>query len=186
MRRLSTILLTATLLFSDCFPPGGEREKAPENVEAYVPVYVASKELGDIMAEAPREAVSPGKIYATPRYIFQNDIQHGIHVIDRTTVPVKKIAFIRIPFSTELAVRENILYTNYISDLITVDISGLTAITPDTPPLKLRLVSRIRDVFLPVNQRYPPFSGYFVCPDKSNGFIAYWDLQKVKKATCQR
>lgn len=175
MKRLSTVFLLGILLFNSCNLTE-YRKKAPENVEAYVAVYASSGDLS-ITGESPRGTVSPGKIYATDRYIFQNDIQNGIHVMDRSSDPPQKIAFLQIPFSTELAVRGNILYTNYISDLITIDIKD---------PLKPVLLNRIKEAFPPVNQDYPPYNGYFVCPDKSRGIIAYWDFQKVEKANCSR
>ncbi|PGH38325.1 MAG: hypothetical protein CRN43_15870 [Candidatus Nephrothrix sp. EaCA] len=179
MKRLSGISLAAVLLFSGCFGLLPDtRSKPPENAEAYVPFYVS----GDltITGEQPRATISPGKIYATDRYIFQNDIQYGIHVIERASEPdkkAKKIAFLQIPSSTEVAVKGDILYTNYADDLLAINISN---------PLAPRLIKRLPNVFPPVNQHYPPFNGYFVCPDKSKGTIVYWGLQKEQKPACQR
>jgi len=76
-----------------------------------------------------------------------------------------------------VAVKGDILYTNYADDLLAINISN---------PLAPRLIKRLPNVFPPVNQHYPPFNGYFVCPDKSKGTIVYWGLQKEQKPACQR
>src|SRR5688572_4647285 len=91
----------------------------------FVPVYKTKAEVrANIRSNAPREVERPGKIYIYGKYIFLNDIDKGIHVIDNSnpSQPVN-ISFIDIPGNMDLAVRENILYADLFTDLVAIDIS---------------------------------------------------------------
>ncbi len=148
-------------------------------IQAYVPVYLKPSFATDIKIDSPKNTVAAGKIYVYGRYLFQNDINNGIHIIDIIDrANPKKIAFINVPLSTEIAVKGNYLYTNNLADMLTFDISS-----PANPVLK----SRIKDVFPSVNQTYPPFTNtYFECADASKGIVVKWILQEVDNPQCRR
>ena len=82
-------------------------------IDAYVPVYAATQNVTQINVEVARPVAVAGKIYAYGNFIFQNDLNTGIHIIDATdkTAP-KKISFLKLPLSTEIAVKGNFLYSN--------------------------------------------------------------------------
>ena len=86
-----------------------------------------------------QQIIHPGKIYFKDHYIFVNEYQKGIHVIDNTDPESPQIIkFIEIPGSVDLAIRDNILYADSYVDLVAIDISNLDDI---------REVKRIQNVF---------------------------------------
>ena len=159
-----------------CSPPDNN---ISGNTDAYVPVYSLLTEIDQISVGPQKPTVQAGKIYAYGNYIFQNDLNTGIHIIDNSNRnSPKKIAFLKLPFSTEIAVKGNYLYSNNYVDLVVFDIAD---------PANPKLVKRVANVFPPANQQYPPFTNtYFQCPDKSKGIIVRWDLQNIPVPKCRR
>lgn len=91
----------------------------------YVPMYKTTAEVRDnIRSNAPHNIERPGKIYVRGSYIFLNEIDKGIHVIDNANPgnPVNK-AFIDIPGNMDLAVKGNTLYADLYTDMVALDIS---------------------------------------------------------------
>jgi len=145
---------------------------------AYVPVYMSATEKNEISLSGVRTTETSGKIYAYANYIFQNDQNKGIHIIDNSDHKnPRKIAFLNIPYNTEFAVRGHYIYANNVNDLVVIDISDV-----NNPAV----VKRIENAFPYVSQEFPPVSGYFVCPDPSKGTVVAWQLQPVKSPNCRR
>ncbi len=175
MRKFILTISTSLLLWS-CDP--GKNDLTGKT-DAYVPVYSTLTDINNILVETPKPTVEAGKIYAYGNYIFQNDLNTGIHIIDNSNrnQPIK-IAFLSLPLNTEIAVKGNYLYANNYVDLVVFDISQ---------PANPKLVKRVSDIFPPVNQKYPPYSNvYFKCPDKSKGLIVRWELQNIDIPNCRR
>ena len=175
MRFLIFILLTGMLV--SCDPDTGLNQNAM--IQAYVPVYARPADLTVITKEAPQPTAKAGKIYAYGNYVFQNDQQKGIHIIDNA-VPASahKVAFLKIPFTTEIAIRNNFLYTNSVSDLLVFNISD---------PLNPVLVKRVANAFPVISQEYPPVSNvYFECADASKGVIVDWEIKEISMPKCRR
>ena len=174
---MKPILTVTVLLFLfSCTPDTRQLEG---QVEAYVPVYASSADISQIAIEAPKPIANAGKIYAYGNYIFQNDVNTGIHIVDNSnrTSP-QKISFIKLPLSTEIAVKGNYLYTNNYRDIVVFDI---------TNPANPVFVKRVADVFPPANQKYPPFTrAYFECPDETNGIVVRWELKRIDAPKCRR
>ena len=172
------VIITAIAIISLCSCVDNTFDSVPSNVQAYVPVYADTNHRGPIAIEATRPVTNTGKIYVYGNYIFQNEINQGVHIIDNSdpTHPVKK-AFLAIPFNTEMAIRSGHLYANSISDLLVINM---------TDPLHPEVVSTIKHAFPLVAQTHPPETGYFVCPDPSKGVVVDWKLETVDKATCRR
>jgi hypothetical protein len=148
-------------------------------INAYVPVYANALDIAKISVEQPRTIQLPGKIYVYGNYIFQNDLNTGIHIIDYSNRSnPQKIAFINLPLNTDLAVKGNYLYANNYTDIVVFDISN-----PATP----NLVKRISNVFQETNQKYPPFNNVaFECPDASRGIVVNWELKTINTPNCRR
>lgn len=162
MRKLLLIIIAASFL-SSCDPkPGMEIAR-----HIYVPVYSTAAAVQQYSVEPQRPTVQAGKIYAYKNYIFQNDLYTGIHIIENNNHDPIKIAFLKIPLNSDIAIKGNYLYANNYTDLVVFDISN-----PATP----QFVKRVANVFPPVNQDYPPFTNvYFQCTDKSKGIIVRWE-----------
>ena len=174
IRLLSFIAIFA--IINSCSPPTND---LTGQSQAYVPIYEDLTGVTDIAVQPKKLTEQAGKIYAYGNYIFQNDLNTGIHIIDNTDKqnPVK-IAFLKIPLSTEVAVKGSFLYTNNNTDLVVFDIS-----TPANP----RLVKRLSNVFPEVNQNYPPFTNvYFECPEKGKGIVVRWELKTIANPKCRR
>lgn len=115
------------------------------------PVYKEKAEVyADIRSNAPQGVKSPGKLFMLGNYIFLNEIDKGVHIIDNSNPasPVIK-AFINIPGNLDIAVKGTTLYADLYTDMVVVDI---------TNPLAARFEKFIPSVF--------PARNY------SNGFIA--------------
>ena len=172
------VIITAIAIIFLCSCVDNTFDSVPSNVQAYVPVYADTNHRGPMAIEATRPVTNAGKIYVYGNYIFQNEINQGVHIIDNSdpAQPVKK-AFLTIPFNTEMAIRSGHLYANSISDLLVIDM---------TDPLHPVVVSTIKHAFPLVAQTHPPEAGYFVCPDPSKGVVVDWKFETVDKATCRR
>jgi hypothetical protein len=153
-------------------------DDVPTIIEASVPVYADTNNLAPVGIEASRPVTNSGKIYVYGNYIFQNEVNEGIHVIDNSdpAFPAKK-AFLTIPFNTEMAIRANHLYANSVTDLLVINLAD---------PLHPSVVNTIKHAFPFIPQTHPPEGGYFVCPDPSKGIVIGWKKEQVEKANCRR
>jgi hypothetical protein len=89
------------------------------------PVFKDLVELrAAVKSEAPRNIEQAGKIYLYGNYIFLNELNKGIHIIDNSNPAApSKFAFINIPGNVDMAVKGNILYADSYFDLVALDIS---------------------------------------------------------------
>ncbi|MEO8108843.1 MAG: hypothetical protein ABI594_02370 [Ginsengibacter sp.] len=116
------ILLFFSFLFSGCLKDNCSHANRYTWLE---PLYRTSAEVrANIKSNQPQKIENPGKIFIRGNYIFLNEINKGIHVIDnsRPSAPVN-IAFINIPGNVDIAVKGNTLYADLYTDLVTLDIS---------------------------------------------------------------
>ena len=112
-----------TVVFSSCI------KDSCSHLNTYTffePVYkTAAQVRAGIKSGTPHEVKNPGKIVVLGRYIFLNEIDKGIHIIDNSNAAApKNVAFIDIPGNLDLAVKGNILYADLYTDLVTLDISN--------------------------------------------------------------
>ena len=96
----------------------------------YAPVYKTLTEVRkDMKSTTPQELKQTGKLYIYGKYIFLNEIDKGIHVIDNTNPSApRNISFIPIPGNVDLAVKGNYLYADSYSDMVVFDISSPTQV----------------------------------------------------------
>jgi len=175
---MKPLIILSSLLFLFCCTPEDNNSTIGE-ISAYVPVYQSAENVTEISVEAAKPIKEAGKIYAYGNYIFQNDVNTGIHIIDATDKKKpEKISFLKLALSTEIAVKGNYLYSNNNNDLVVFDIST---------PAKPVLVKRLSNVFPPVNQKYPPFTNaYFECPDEAKGVVVRWEYKRISTPKCRR
>jgi hypothetical protein len=96
----------------------------------YSPVYKTKAEVrANIKSNSPRQIEKPGKIVVLGNYIFLNEVDKGVHIIDNSnpSVPLNKY-FIDIPGNVDIAVKGNIMYADLYTDLVTIDISDPAAV----------------------------------------------------------
>ena len=175
MRRL--VLLLGMPLLAAC---NWTVEPLPANAPmGFVPVYAVPDSVNKIASTAARPTNKPGKIYAYTNYLFQVEEATGIHIIDNA-VPkaAKKIAFLRVPLASELAIKDGYLYTNNVNDLVVFNLSN---------PAAPALVKRVPDAFPAISQKHPPFTNvFFECPDPAKGVVVGWEQKQIANLKCRR
>ena len=140
-------LLSVMIFFlvSSCY----DNCKRTHTYTTYEPVFMKIESLRNaVKSEPARNLKALGKMYFWGNYIFVNEIEEGVHIIDNTD-PTKpqNISFIAIPGNVDIAVRDNILYADSYIDLVAFDISD---------PTDVKILKRIQDVF-PYNYKYGVF-----------------------------
>ena len=92
------------------------------------PVYEdRSTVLAALNGRADQSFLHTGKIYVKDNFIFINEIDKGIHVIDNTNPShPRQIAFLRIPGNEDIAILGNILYADMYADLLAIDVTDVT------------------------------------------------------------
>ncbi len=157
MKKISTLfILAAVLVFSSIVFQGCLKDTVSRTYTVYTPLYKTSAEVrANIKNDVPVPVKNPGKMFVLGNYIYLNEIDKGVHVIDNSnpSAPVNKY-FIAIPGNLDLAVTGNTLYADLYSDLVTLDIS-------DPSSVKIKKITD--DVF--------PFRRY------GNGFVS--DPKKI-------
>ena len=123
------------ILFSGCL-----KDKCLQTYTYYTPVYKTAVEVrANIKSNEPRKMENTGKIYIYGRYIFLNEMDRGIHIIDNSNpASPQNIAFVDIPGNIDMAVKGNTLYADAFTDLVVLDISN---------PLNVKLKKVVESVF---------------------------------------
>ena len=149
--RISAFRIMVVLSFIGSTQISCLKDKVTERYTIYRPVYSTKAEVKGAIGSSPAIQISsPGKIFVKGNYVFLNEIDRGIHVIDFSNpANPKNLAFVKIPGCVDMAVRGNFLYADLYTDLVTLDI---------TDPLNLKVQQIQESVF--------PHRIY------SNGFIA--------------
>lgn len=122
------LITTASLLLllTNC-----DKENCKRTYTLYTPVYKTLTEVrANMKSNPPKQVKYPGKIYVFGNYIFLNELNEGIHIIDNSQpASPRNVAFINIPGNIDLAVLGNILYADNYGDLVAFDISNPLNVT---------------------------------------------------------
>lgn len=131
----------------------------------YEPVYTTLDELRSmVVVSEPATMQSTGKIYFKDNYLFVNEINKGVHVIDNNDPSdPKHVSFINVPGTTDLSAKGDFLYVDSYIDLVVLNISDLN---------NIHEVYRVENIFDNYN-----YYGYYVDPEL--GLVTDW--QEVEK-----
>jgi hypothetical protein len=134
---VSFLLIAVMLGFSACVK---NTCKQKHTYTYFEPVYKTKTEVrANIKSNPARSVENPGKIYIRGHFIFLNEVDKGVHVIDNTDPSApKNIAFIDIPGNVDMAVKGNMLYADMYGDLVAIDI---------TDPNKVKEKKIVDDIF---------------------------------------
>jgi len=129
-----------------------------ENLITYsiqVPVYMSKEQLAKAVSSIAAKALTnTGKIWIYDNFLFINELNKGIHVIDNTNPNFPRVvSFIQIPANVDLAVKGNILYADSHTNLLAIDISN---------PLQIKIVATIENAFPPLYAQSDPEKGIIV------------------------
>jgi len=130
------MLLGAFFLMQSC-----DKKEVEYEYKIKVPVLekMASIRAMGVDFIAPQPLAATGKIYIFQDYLFINEPNEGIHIIDnKNPSSPKSISFLKIPGNVDLAVNNGILYADSYVDLLTFDLSN---------PTQPKLLERIEDIF---------------------------------------
>lgn len=129
VKLLCSIFALGTILFlQGCIK---DTCKHTQSYTWFVPLYKSIQEVrNNIKSSAAREIKAPGKLFIIGNYIFLNEINKGVHIIDNRNpaLPVNK-AFIDMPGNVDIAVKGNYLYADLYADLVVLDISDPLNVT---------------------------------------------------------
>jgi hypothetical protein len=157
-----------TLLLCLVVLSGCRKDKCEQTVtyKKYEPVYMSYEDMRKaVKTEGPAALKKPGKIYIKGNYIFVNEVDKGIHVIDNTNPSSpQNISFISIPGNLDLAAAGNTLYADSYIDLLALDISN---------PLNVTVTQRVENA-LP-DRVYT--NGYYA--DPTLGVVTEWKESMV-------
>ncbi|MGZ8524148.1 MAG: LVIVD repeat-containing protein [Chitinophagaceae bacterium] len=155
----SFLLITVLLGMTACVKDNCKERHTYTFYEAVYKTKAAVRE--NIKSNTPRLVENPGKINTLGSYIFLNEIDKGIHVIDNANPSQpKNIAFIEIPGNVDMAVKGNTLYADLYTDLVAIDI---------TNPANVKLAKVIESVF-----PYRYWGNGFVGTSNSDQVITDW------------
>lgn len=132
-----------------------------ENIYTYYePVYTPLDEIrSSVKSISPIEIKAMGKLFYKSGFLFINEPNEGVHVIDNRdpSQPIN-LAFISIPGSFDLAINGNVLYSDSYIDLIAIDISD---------PLNAIEIGRVENVF-------DHYNSYGFNVDEQLGVVTDW------------
>jgi hypothetical protein len=122
------------------FVTGCVKDKMTITYTLLKPVYKDRElVLANMKLNQPQPLRTTGKIYVYGQYIFLNELNKGVHVIDNSNPKnPEQIGFIDIPGNVDIAVKGNILLADFYTDLVAIDISN---------PAQSKLVKVVPNVF---------------------------------------
>lgn len=139
--------------------------------ESYGPIYLDWASFRtSFSALPPITQMNTGPIMVYGNYLFSNEPNEGIHIINITnkSAPVHQ-SFLRIWGNLSMQVKGNFLYVDSFVDLLIIDI---------TDPQNPVLVNRLQGVFAYNPCQKPIPSTTIICNpqdyDKSNGVVIDW------------
>lgn len=145
--------------------------------EGYRPIYMPYEQIRQFSSSSPRPLEHAGKIYIKGNYVFINEVNKGIHIINnQNPASPQPISFVSVPGNVDIAVKGNVLYADNAVDLLALDISN---------PVEVKLLKRIENAF--PNQVFPPHTGVsFECADPAKGVIVGWEKVMLENPKCFR
>jgi len=143
----NTFILCAILILSmtSCFEyvDGGEEfiPREPINYNDYQAINYSRSEIDQtVKLMPPQEMINSGKIYVFNDMLFVGEERKGFHVFDNSDQRnPQKIKFIQVLGSTDLSIRNDVLYVNQAADLI--------ALRYDASQDSLQLMKRVPNSF---------------------------------------
>jgi len=123
-----------------------------------------------IAIEAPRDIVQSGKMYVYQNYVFVNDRNLGVHIIDNSNpASPQKLKFLKIPGNEDISIKDNRLFADSYVDLVVFDISNINSI---------QLINRLENVFDSYDFDVPEEADTFTLEgvDLENEIIIDWTL----------
>jgi hypothetical protein len=125
---LAMLILAITTLLTGCL-----KDTYRHVYTIYTPVFKTLSQERNLIGNLPPTALqNTGKIYVKDNWIFINEKDKGIHVIDNSDpLHPKNAAFWNIPGNHDLAIQGNTLYADLFCDIAAINISDPTHIVAE-------------------------------------------------------
>lgn len=161
------------------FSCGGDETQNDFEVIGMKPIYLQGEAWDAISVQEAQPIKDLGKIFYKDNYLYVNEVNKGIHVIDNSDPanpnPVK---FIKIWGNRDIAIKGNILYVDNLTDLVAIDISDLDNIV---------VTKRITNLYNDEQFAFPEnHLGFFECVDPSSGTVIGWEETQLLNPECRR
>lgn len=174
MNRIATILyfVISFFLFS-C-------EEEEVIVEGLAPVYLSAEDFTKVYSTDTMPFNNLGNIVISGNYIFINEKNQGIHVINNIDPnhPYKAY-FWKIPGNREFLIKGNILYADNSVHLLVIDISDFG---------NIKVLSYMEDLYIDspdYEPRPPDYFGMFECVDRNKGIHVGWEKKMLTNPLCE-
>jgi len=121
--RTLVYVLLLNIAFQSCCPPFVDcGDDFVEPVSKYKPIFLKRADFETSVKLKNSVAIGiSGKIYVKGDLLFINELHKGFHVYDNSdTANPKAIKFLEAPGSTDMAIRDNMIYINQATDLIAI------------------------------------------------------------------
>jgi len=122
-------LLFCITFQSCCLPPFDCNDDFVEPfTTSYEPVFLSRVDFEKSVTLKNTLAIgTSGKIYVKDNLLFVNELNKGFHVYDNSDpANPKAIQFLEAPGSTDMAIRNSMIYINQATDLIAVEYNPTT------------------------------------------------------------
>ena len=133
----------------------------------FEPVYTPLEEVRAAVKTLPAQEISQaGKIFYSNGFLFINEPNKGVHVIDnRNPSQPQNITFINIPGAFDMAVKGHVLFSDSYIDLVAIDISDIH---------NVKEIGRVKDLFNSYNSY-----GFYATSER--GVVTDW--KEVEQVT---
>ncbi len=170
----SSFLFLFVGVFSLFFLSSCDNDDCNYSYTSYEPIFMGYDEFRSVPVELqnPRSLKNVGKIYFYNSYLFINEINKGIHIINNSNpaAPVQ-VGFLKIIGNVDIAISGNILYADSYTDLLVIDMTIVT---------NPQLIQRINNTF---DKQVFGENGY---ADPNYGIVVGWEEKEViVQSNCQ-
>ena len=170
--KLFIFFLLAAHILASCTEP-------EEIVDGMAPIYGSPDDFSMIRFEAPRPSDNHGSIVLYNQFVFINEKNKGIHIIDNQDPlnPVR-LGFLQIPGNSIFNIQDGFLYADNSIHLLIIDISDLKA------PKVVSFIPNHYENSL-VQEIFPiGYSGKFECARAEKGIVLGWEIKKIVNPKC--
>ncbi|MFI5156667.1 MAG: LVIVD repeat-containing protein [Chitinophagales bacterium] len=125
-KKITGVIFGLLFSFILLIPAGCLKDNVRYTYTITRPVYMSlSQARANVKATAAAPLVSIGKIYTMGKFVFLNELEKGIHIIDNSNpAGPRNIGFINIPGNEDMAIHGNTLYADSYTDLLAIDITN--------------------------------------------------------------
>ena len=155
-------------------------EVEPMVIDGMSPVYISAIDFSFIKSENAKEFENLGNIVNVGDYIFLNELNRGIHVLDNSDPSnPRNIYFWSIPGNREFTIENNILYADNSIHLLVIDIKDFENII---------VLNYIKNLYFDAPPSLPKpldYIGYFECVNKAKGIHVDWEFKSLVDPLCE-